>query len=275
MKSVKFNIPEDRGTLYEVIKYPAGETQVRLTSVGIISCSEKVEYVISANPIPDLIELAQLKSALDGLGGWHYRILELMYLPYARADRRFVQGDSHGLEMFGKLINAMEFDVVYTFDVHSVAAHVLVKNLINLDPILHYDQITPVIKKLGKNNLALVVPDKGAQRRYDLLKFDLPLFVGEKTRDAGTGKLSGFQIDYNIKNYKKALIVDDICDGGGTFIGLAEEIHRLNPEIELSLYVSHGIFSQGFRKLNTQFDDRIFVSDFTLNLSKYSNWKQI
>jgi len=32
---VKFNIPEDRGKLYEVITYPAGEIQTRLTPAGI------------------------------------------------------------------------------------------------------------------------------------------------------------------------------------------------------------------------------------------------
>jgi hypothetical protein len=60
MKSVTFHIPDDRDNLYEVIKYPAGEIQVRLTPAGIAACDGKEEYVITANPIPDIIELAQL-----------------------------------------------------------------------------------------------------------------------------------------------------------------------------------------------------------------------
>jgi len=39
------------------------------------------------------------------------------------------------------------------------------------------------------------------------------------------------------------IIVDDICDGGGTFIGLAEELRRRNAA-SLYLYVTHGIFSK-------------------------------
>jgi ribose-phosphate pyrophosphokinase len=274
MRSVTINIPDDRGKLYEVIKYPAGEIQVRLTSKGILSCSGKDEYVIAANPIPDLIELAQLKSALDGVQDWYHRVLELMYLPYARADRRFVPGDSHGLQVFGELINALKFDAVYTFDVHSAAAPLRIDNLIDLSPIYHYDQITPIIKELGgPEGLCLIAPDKGAQLRYDLERFG-PVLVGEKLRDQKTGKLSGFKISPGVQRFEKGLIVDDICDGGGTFVGLAKEIHRLNPEIELSLYVSHGIFSKGTRALFSEFKT-VFISDFSFKGSEYETFKDI
>jgi phosphoribosylpyrophosphate synthetase len=42
------------------------------------------------------------------------------------------------------------------------------------------------------------------------------------------------------------IIVDDICDGGGTFNLLAEAWKRKNPAYsKLELFVSHGIFSKG------------------------------
>src|SRR4029077_13100107 len=272
------------GKLYQVIKYPAGEIQVRLTAEGLAAADGKNEYEIVANPIPDIIELAQLKDALDGLETlsytqtqmrrWFYRSLFLPYLPFARADRRFVPGDSFGLAVFARLINSLNFTNVYTFDVHSEAAKVLVDHLTNLDPIYHYDQLTPVIADWGREGLALIAPDKGAANRYDLQIYELPVLTAEKVRDAATGKLSGFKIDEVVKEYKKALIVDDICDGGGTFIGLGEEIHKLNPSIELFLYVSHGIFSQGFVKLNQQFK-QIYASDYTYRFPDFIFWKTV
>ena len=39
------------------------------------------------------------------------------------------------------------------------------------------------------------------------------------------------------------LLVDDICDGGGTFIGLANECFPSWADYDL--YVTHGIFSKG------------------------------
>jgi ribose-phosphate pyrophosphokinase len=272
MRTATFNIPDDRDKLYEVIKYPAGEIQVRLTAGGIDACTNKTRYIISANPIPDIIELAQLKSALDGIRRWDDRVLELMYLPYARADRRFQPGDCYGLKVFGDLINALGFDTVYSFDIHSDVSYSFVSNLINLDPIHHYDQITPIIKNLGSKGLCLIAPDKGAKARYDLDTYGLPVITGGKVRKAKTGALSGFTIEPTIKKYKKGLIIDDICDGGGTFVGLAKEIHRVNPKIKLSLYVSHGIFSKGTPLPGI---DNIYISDYSFKGKFHNQFEEV
>lgn len=275
MKTLTINIPGDRDKLYKVIKYPAGEIQVRLTESGLKEAQDSNSYVITANPIPDIVELAQLKDALDGLPNkWYYQTLELMYMPYARADRRFQPGDSYGLGTFANLINALGFHTIYTFDVHSQAASELIPNLIDLSPIDHYDQITPIIKELGRKDLCLIPPDKGARNRYDLDSYDIPVLLAGKTRDEKTGALSGFYIEEAVKTYKKALIVDDICDGGGTFIGLAEAIRKLNPGIELYLYVSHGIFSKGVGVFHPLFKT-IFVSDYSFKFPGYDNWVNV
>jgi len=39
--------------------------------------------------------------------------------------------------------------------------------------------------------------------------------------------------------------VDDICDGGRTFIESAGLLREAYPEADIHLYVSHGIFSKG------------------------------
>lgn len=276
MKRLTINIPDDRGKLYEVIKYPAGEIQVRLTEDGIAACFGQEEYVIAANPIPDIIELAQLKSALDGVySEWHNRVLELMYLPYARADRRFVPGDSYGLGVFANLINSLNFDAVYTFDAHSDKALDIIENIINLDPIHAYDQLTPIIKELGgAPDLCLIAPDSGARTRYDLDVYGLPVIMGGKVRDAKSGALTGFAVEPKITKFKKGLIVDDICDGGGTFLGLAEEIHRINPDMLLYLYVSHGIFSKGLGIFAKDFE-MIYISDFSIKTAESIGWQKV
>jgi ribose-phosphate pyrophosphokinase len=47
------------------------------------------------------------------------------------------------------------------------------------------------------------------------------------------------------------LIVDDICDGGGTFIGIAKALPK---DVKKYLYVTHGIFSKGLRELTGHFE---------------------
>jgi ribose-phosphate pyrophosphokinase len=52
---------------------------------------------------------------------------------------------------------------------------------------------------------------------------------------------------------KKFLIIDDICDGGRTFIELVKAIQEQLPDAECYLCVTHGIFSAGLKELNKYF----------------------
>ena len=55
-----------------------------------------------------------------------------------------------------------------------------------------------------------------------------------------------------IDNY---LIVDDIIDGGRTFIELSKELVRKGiDKSQINLYVTHGIFSKGFTELDKHFN---------------------
>ena len=50
------------------------------------------------------------------------------------------------------------------------------------------------------------------------------------------------------------IVVDDICDGGGTFIGLAKLL-KGRGAIKCTLAVTHGLFTKGFDKLADHFDE--------------------
>ena len=71
--------------------------------------------------------------------------------------------------------------------------------------------------------------------------------------------LTGFKVYAEDLKGCDCLIVDDICDGGGTFIGLANELKNKNAG-KLYLAVSHGIFSRGFDDLEKCFT-KIFTTD--------------
>ena len=90
--------------------------------------------------------------------------------------------------------------------------------------------------------VGVIAPDKGAVARAEHVAdaLHLPLFKATKERDFETGKLSHFAVE-PLPEAGRLLVVDDICDGGGTFCGLAEAA-GVGRE-RLSLWVSHGIFS--------------------------------
>ena len=80
-----------------------------------------------------------------------------------------------------------------------------------------------------------------------------------KRRNVTTGELSGFTVPIEDLKNRPCLIVDDICDGGGTFLGLGSELKKKNAG-ELFLAVSHGIFSKGFDQLSDIYT-QLFTTD--------------
>lgn len=263
-------VPESAGELYERITYPAGELQIRLPkhTIEALYAAENIQ-VLCRNAHQYLMELALLADAVHYEVGHIESTLVLPYLPYSRADRRFTEGDCAGLKVFGEVIDNMHFSHVRTLDVHSFRARKYVSRLQDVSARPFIARAVADIADHGGHPVVLL-PDEGA-KRYGL---DGALQCHKK-RDAVTGKLSGFEVPEFDKS--EALIVDDICDGGGTFIGLAQAIqdkfyigchcsglpHRCNkPDTrrKLYLYVTHGIFSKGFSELLRYFE-RIYTTN--------------
>ena len=93
-----------------------------------------------------------------------------------------------------------------------------------------------------------------------------------KVRELGTNKLSGFEIlDLNKWKSKNSgypiLVVDDLCDGGGTFIGISEKLRKELRPSELSLFVTHAIQKQGIEKVAKCYD-KVFITN------SYKNWSE-
>jgi ribose-phosphate pyrophosphokinase len=65
-----------------------------------------------------------------------------------------------------------------------------------------------------------------------------------KERDLRTGALTNFKTTSDNLEGKTCFIVDDICDGGGTFVGTAKMLKEKGAA-KVVLIVSHGIFSKG------------------------------
>ncbi|MGY0040936.1 phosphoribosyltransferase family protein [Pedobacter sp. NJ-S-72] len=49
-----------------------------------------------------------------------------------------------------------------------------------------------------------------------------------KVRDVSNGKIKQITVDQDDLGGKDCFIIDDICDGGATFIGVAKELKKRN-----------------------------------------------
>lgn len=56
------------------------------------------------------------------------------------------------------------------------------------------------------------------------------------------------------------MIIDDICDGGATFIDLARQLSKCDPK-SITLFVTHGIFRNGTNDLYDAGITRIITTD--------------
>ncbi|WP_231102717.1 hypothetical protein, partial [Streptobacillus moniliformis] len=70
----------------------------------------------------------------------------------------------------------------------------------------------------------------------------LPLIQATKHRDVESGQLELPTVE--TEPGKRYLIVDDICDGGGKFLGLGAVITAHGSYCDL--YTTHGFYSKGF-----------------------------
>lgn len=207
-------------------------------------------------------DLGLLCLTVDALRRMEVKVISLFipYFPAARQDRVMIKGEPLSVKVYADIINGMQLEKVFVFDAHSEVTPALVNNC---EVIPNHTFIQTVIKTIG-NDVKLISPDGGALKKiYKVSEFLGGVDVVEcsKSRDVKTGKLSGFKVYEDDLQGIDCLIVDDICDGGGTFVGLAEELKSKNAG-KLYLAVSHGIFNKGFEVLDC------FEKIFTTNSFK-------
>ena len=183
------------------------------------------------------------------------------YIPYARQDRMCDSGESFSLKVFSSLVNSLGLGKVTMVDAHSDVAPALIENSVNLSNSIYVKQALEDIGDPG--GVLIVSPDSGANKKVHKLVKDLgtgnTVIACDKVRDPTTGKLSGFRVFADDLGGKSCLIVDDICDGGRTFIGVAQELRRKNAG-KLYLFVTHGIFSAGHIELRMAFE-KVYCTD--------------
>lgn len=257
------------------IKFPGGELHVKL------DCGNLRYSIGSVNRIHAMIENSDdvmlLLMTTDAIRQEIPRCpieLYMPYIPYARQDRVANEGEALSIKVFANLINSQNYDVVYVDDPHSYVSSALIDrcDIIGSD---HYvaNVLNPKLSGLRQENVVLISPDAGAMKKVQAIgeEYNIPVVCATKSRDTKTGKLSNTKIDFGDVDVtgKDLLVVDDICDGGYTFILLADaikksvdvEMNTMKPVYKsLNLYVTHGIFSKGVDVLLEKFD-KIFVAN--------------
>jgi len=183
----------------------------------------------------ELMHVAQLGDLLHSVHSENS--LHMPFLPYGRQDKKVRNDRTFALRTFCSILNTMPYKSITTFDAHSKLSMSL-GVVVNTRPI---DEVREAISNSECNFACL--PDSGAFDKYNSY-LGMEFFGLNKTRNQLTGELKMEQMAGDYIKDKSVLIVDDICDGGGTFILAAKNMFEAGAK-EVYLYVSHGIFSKG------------------------------
>lgn len=257
------------GVSRDLLVFSGGEVQVRLLDLPAQADSATVtQHIYDSN---QFIELLLVTNALRERYGADFPVdLVCPYLPYARQDRVCYPGEAFSLKVACDLINAQRYRSVTVFDVHSKVAMSLLERCANLTPAVlleaYFGELEAADRRDGTNrrrNIAIVSPDKGAVARASEVsrKYDLELVMAEKVRDPNNGKIVSTRVNCQHLESRELLIIDDICDGGKTFIELARELRKITTG-RIGLYVTHGIFSKGFGVFQGLIDGILTVNLF-------------
>jgi len=218
----------------------------------------------------ELIKLGLVVNAIDN----HFKGTLIEYhicIPYlfmSRQDRVVHEGDPNGAEFMANYLSSMTENAlgIFTLDVHSG------RNIKAFqDYATHISDFTRLeLFSAGKDFKRfkgydiIVAPDAGAAQENALIAEHngSKLVTFEKVRDTRSGEITGMRmINASAADVegKRCLIVDDICDGGRTFIEAGSVLKKAGSK-EVDLYVTHGIFSKGFDVFDGCIDN-IFTTD--------------
>lgn len=244
----------------ENLVFSGGEVQTRLTGGSYDVESVKSAQVIARiQSSDDFITLLHVFDVLRSMTSCVPIHLVIPYFPYARQDRRMVDREAFSLRVAAKLVNDLKADSVTICDPHSDVAPALIERVRVIKQV-------DLVKKCAFLDIAvkpvLVAPDAGAAKKTaEVAKaYGLEYVVAHKVRDVNKGAILKTELsNAEIVHDRSVVMIDDICDGGRTFIELGKVLREAGANM-VSLYVTHGIFSKGIDPFVGILDD-IYTTD--------------
>lgn len=242
--------PEKSGIKYKISKFPDGQQTIDIDYMP----TSVIEIRSRFNSFKDLELIICATQALRNMGATDISL----YVPYflgSRSDRKFQDGGINYLkQVVCPIINSQNFEKVVVMDPHSDVLEACINNFHKRD---NSYIVTEAILNCNIGDIALVSPDAGALKKiYDIAEmFNIDnVTTASKIRDIKTGNIIRTELpEIKLDGIESVIIVDDICDGGRTFVELAKEIRKQTHK-PIYLVVTHGIFSAGLGLLSEYFD---------------------
>lgn len=267
--------PQKSDIKYELMTFSDGQPNIKFDPVSFkglaIMAKDKATLDLNGGisihvKIKSSLDLMNLIFAVYTLRQLNSELPLTLVMPYvwaARMDRimdRKLKNEPFALKIIADLINKLDFEKVIVLDPHSDITPALINNIEIISQGVIFEQFLTYYDQNNTKSpdlIAAISPDAGAIKKcYDTAAeagFEGIIINASKHRDVKTGKILSTTVPLHDFLGADCVILDDICDGGRTFIELAKVLKNRNAG-KLYLIVSHGIFSQGFDLLLEYFE---------------------
>lgn len=252
---------------YSISRFPDGEVQITLEEIN------RKDFVVVKCRITNAEELFILIQVLDILDRQEVVYnLDILYLMGMRMDRVMDFNRPFTLKIIGDVLHNCKANKIGFTELHSDRIHSLFaqdprfKNSSRINHhVLFMNQIDNE-EALNFVNYQIVFPDEGAYLRYkDILPVGFRYGVSivcDKVRSIETGKI----LNVKVKNPaqldgRPLLIIDDLCDAGGTFLAVADAL-REHTKVPLAICVIHMVNRRGIENLSKVYDRVYFTNSY-------------
>ena len=270
MKTIDLINSNSSEVKYELTTFPDGEPHIKILD----DINRKESYNVKCritNP-SELFVVMQVGHILKRQGVEFN--LYILYLMSMRMDRVINFNEAFTLEIVTNMINSFDAEHVYIFEAHSERTFKLIKNsepYYALSFSNEYNKMREDCYEAEKS--VICYPDHGAYERYSKNFYPTSAYICmNKVRDLDNkGVIKSMEISkqqlpfMHEDDVKQITIVDDLCDGGGTFCWAASILREKFPNAKLNIFVKHMVNPFGLHKLVNAFDD-IYITD------SYKDW---
>lgn len=244
--------PELSQISYHINNYPDGHKHIVLKGCEW-NKNQSVDVITRIASMDDLFILLQVYSIFQHENVFLSNVY-ITYLLTARCDRRFSMGEAVDLNILGEILERINTNI-FVYDAHSIPnCHTYIENK---------QLITKFIPPEVRCQYNICFPDEGAAERYRNCVHTTNL-IGKKHR-----KPDGISVELNLINKLDSrcpiLVIDDLCDGGGTFVALANELDATYSNFQRAIWVTHAIQKTGIELLSAKYD-KVYITN------SYKDW---
>ena len=240
---------------YKLFKFPDNSIKFEL-KYDLEDNYKEVIIRTTLRSMEDLFTLAMVKDVINRYSEGTIA-LSIFYMIQQQDDRLFADNESFGLRVVTDFINSLDFDVIEVFHPHSEVTNALLRNSIDYTNTSFIKWVLDQFKEPP----VWVIPDSGAFKTQfkQIEKLGHKEFITcMKSRDHETGEITTV-VNSEALYGKTCIIFDDLALAGGTFLGIAKELHAKGCR-NMHLAVSHGVFNNGVAHLISTFNT-IYTTD--------------